>query len=189
MDLVLILKKAGETPLTEREKEFLAMLAENEDQQRLGEILIALGQSNAVNHKGVVEKCLNYTKDNSVPAYALRVLCMNWGLSAHYLDVIKNFIRGSCWDEDGEAKLTAIMAAGYYLSINIDVELVGLLIDVCTDESEDTLYQSWAYEALAIMAGKADNEMPDVFQEFSAGDHVGGSVLEFAKNIRNKKYQ
>lgn len=63
MDLELILKRAGETPLTEREKEFLAMLAENEDQQRLGEILIALGESNAVNHKGVVEKYLNYTKD------------------------------------------------------------------------------------------------------------------------------
>lgn len=179
-----LLHKALIGKLDSTEKSYLAKLAENPGNENLFIILSALGEAQALEYKPLMEKNLTRTEDNAIPALALQILCLHWNLTINYLDVVKKFIRGMDWDYDGHVKLNAIQVArGFFGNDNMDVELVELLLDVFEDPFEGNAIREDAYDALATMAGKTRDELPNVWEDMDFDHDADEAILNLARNI------
>lgn len=142
-----------------------------DDDYELSNCIYIVGRIGAIQHLKLIEKFLHHKTNGIVPAKALKVLCRYWELTPNYLKEIKEFIRGSEWDESDDARSMAIEIAGEYLCKGEDKELLGLLIDVFYNFEHSNAYignsrypdliRSSAYQALLTAGGKTRDEIPD----------------------------
>lgn len=116
--------------------------------------LNVLEQMGSAENEALVQKFIHWPQDAMLSGLAIEILCCHWGLSAKYVNQIKMFIQGVKWDQDGDARLSALKCSGYYLSSFEDKDLLSAVYEVFCNQSEHSVNRERAYVALASAVGK-----------------------------------
>ncbi|MCB1118043.1 MAG: hypothetical protein KDK50_05650 [Chlamydiia bacterium] len=154
-----LLHAAKSGKITDEELEFILQKIDQSSPQdgydlSLCYYLDVLGWIVSAEYEPLVQKFINWPQDSMLSGLAIEILCCRWGLTAKYLDQIKTFIQGVEWDEDGDARFSALRCSGYYLSSFEDKDLLNAVYEVFCDQSANSLDRETAYIALARAIGK-----------------------------------
>lgn len=137
------------------------MLAATPNAEDRYDLLFVIGESNAVEHRDLVEGFLESSDDPMLARLALQILC-DWGPVEPYRSTLLRFINGVAWDleDGGYVRLVATSAAGEYLRGHRDAEVYRVLLDLYADQQASHLARGQAYVALARALGRSWNEIP-----------------------------
>jgi hypothetical protein len=116
-------------------------------------LLYILGRGGGIEYKSLVEEFLN-NGDSQLSGLALKILCVYWGLTSNYLDLLLSImgeIRQD--DEPQDLRRVAIMAAGNYLSQSSNPKLLQMLLDIVENEDDDPNMREWAYGSITQALG------------------------------------
>jgi|GEM_PF-2155607 len=147
-----LLQEAKWGKLTKEEISYVAnRVAESRDTEdaELYLLLAILGEAEAREYKDLVEFFLHYPSNPDISDEAFVVLTGHWDLSGEYLNEMKQFLKGVEWDTWEDIRMSAIKAAGRYLTGYEEKELLETLIRLVEDEKEDEMIRKSAYTALA----------------------------------------
>jgi hypothetical protein len=116
-------------------------------------LLQIIGESRDKRYRELVEDYLHNSDDVMLAKLALQTLCVTWGETGRYCDVVLQFLRGVDWDvlRGGHVILIAISIAGEYLRNARNSELLEELIDIY--EKEDSVFHDAAFVALGRSLG------------------------------------
>jgi hypothetical protein len=157
--------KTGRGGLTDGELDWLVQeLQQSTDPGEQASIIKTLAIVGKLAHKPLIESFLAGPEPD--PAHmALFVLCRYWDLTADYIDVIADFIRGIEWDTDwGECRLWATSIAQDYLLGTLEPKLVDALLHVAEDAQLDEETRSNAYQALQTIFGTSEMSKAQVLE-------------------------
>lgn len=133
-------------------------------------------------YRQLVESFLYYPKDPEISAIALKTLCDYWDLTADYLDVVKEFIKGVVWDKERDLVLVSVNIAGEFLrkSRKKDKELLQLLIDLWEKPDQEF------YEAVYIALARAVQEdWNDLLKKEAPDPGILEKVYKLKKELCN----
>jgi hypothetical protein len=147
------------------------------------EALLVIGRANAKQHRGLVDRYLQYREDPMLARLALQILCRYWGLAAEYQETLEQFARKVDWDTDDDVRLMAIDCAGPLLAENKAPGLLSLLLQVFHDDTERQIVREAAYCSLALAAGKRLEELPASSRHFDLEHDVDRSVIGIAEAV------
>lgn len=139
--------------------------------------LLIIGRAGARQHRQLVERYLESSKDPMLARLALQILCRYWGLTEEYLIQIENFILKVEWDEDDDVRLMAIDCAGSFLVNKKVSQLLLLLLKIFRDSDERQIVREAAYCSLALAMGKQPNELPTPSRHFDLDRDIDHSVI------------
>ncbi len=117
-------------------------------------VLYLVGKGLDKSFAPLVEPYLTSHEEPHLARLALQILCQYWGLPADYLPLVREFLEGVAWDEDGHIRLMAISVAGAYLRANRDLDLLAQVLRILEgNDPDEDLEREAAFEALARAIG------------------------------------
>lgn len=178
MDSQDLVKRATQGALTQEElAEIATILEQSAPEMDLYPLLLAIGRSNAVRYRKLVETFLHCESEPMLASLALQILCDFWGDTERYIENIKQYVRGVPWDEEQDVRQIAVSTAGEYLRQHDDRELLEQLLTVFENTEEEQLIRENAYCALARAAGKDWSELPSATRGFNLKKDIDPTVL------------
>jgi len=147
VDLTDLVRRAYWESITDAELAEVARLVASGGHRDLYTALRILGRAGSAKYRKIIEPYLKDVGDTQLSALAVQVLDW-WDLAGDYRKELLSFLRGVEWDDEGYVKLQAISSVGEYLRQNPDHELLRIIYDIFSDESERPLVRSAAYIAL-----------------------------------------
>jgi hypothetical protein len=169
--------------------------------------LVVINKANLVQHHRVLERFLD-AKDALTVSFVLETLCLDWNLSAEYLERAVSFSIGAPWDSEGDAREQALKILGEHLrsqslcekvkkgAISESQERVlALLLATVEDCDNDNWVRQAAYFAICRAMGREWSELPpecsllqfDSEDSGSDDPHLDKELLEKVRNICSDK--
>lgn len=149
----------------------------------------------------LIERYLE-AKDPLLVSLVLETLCLNWNLSAAYLERVMSFALGESWDYDEDVRHAAVKILGEYLrgqfaegaqtgkSANWFNQSGGqaleLLFSILGDETLERLTRQAAYLALCRAAGKEWDQMPAEFAQLDFSEASTELDREMLNKLKEK---
>jgi hypothetical protein len=126
-----MVKRAQAGTITEKEVGWAAdMLRRGGGGHDRWDLLEIVGNSSPIHYEELVASFLECPQDPWASRIALQILCNRWGLAEKYVEVIRRFLAGVPWDNDGDVRDVAISRAGAYLREHDDEDLLRRLWDI-----------------------------------------------------------
>lgn len=135
----------------------LTLRSPDVDERHVYQLLYALARAGNREYEDLIAGYLDYRRDPQVAALAVSSLCTQWGLTRRYRDHVVAALRGLEWDAMDEVRQAASTAAGEYLRLAEDCEILRELINLAQGDWED-LDRRFAIEALARSLGESHSQ-------------------------------
>ena len=118
------------------------------------ELLTWLGERNLRQFRDKIELLMYCREDAFLSSIALKVICTDWNLVSHHIDLLRTFIRGVDWDDEDDLRLCAISIAGKYLFSTSDTALLGELLAAYDQSQNDEILSGAVFRAIWMAMGR-----------------------------------
>ena len=149
--------------------------------------LLIIGRAGHPGYRKSIDVFLLRDDDPQLVALALQILVGAWELLDDYRSVLLAALKGFKWDSEGYVRLQAISTAGECLRRQRDAEILQMVLDIYSDQTERNLIRGTAYSALGRSRGMNWNELPPVSQHRRPVEDIADpAVIDAVKrSLRN----
>ena len=150
----------------------------------------------------LIERYLE-SKDPLLVSLVLETLCLEWELSAAYLERVMSFALGESWDYDEDVRQAALKILGEHLRKQLRAtepdgkkphtwfdetpkHALEILLGILEDDSLENLTRRAAYCALCRAAGKEYDELPAEYVQIDFSAESKDLDFEMIAKLRNE---
>jgi hypothetical protein len=186
MDYESALEKAKLGTLNASTADLVAKQLNYDDTHDKYTLLHIIGHAHLVKYEPLISRFLVFEEDPMIAALALRILCIYWGLTDKYLDVLKASVQGMNWDDETHSvQSAAIRIAGEYLITNDDVQLLQILLDQFLNaQSEEIRHET--YDALCRSTGITYYLLFHEIEQYINTGHPNTKIIAAVKERLNE---
>lgn len=177
-----LIRRGKDGALSKEEVEVLALELDSKvPRLPLYTVLDILGEHHVVTSVSSIERFLRGPNPD-LASKALQVLCRSWHLTIGYRDRLVELAKGAEWDEDEDAKRTALSIAGDFLLGDFDLDVLRIVYLTFINEEESDINRLIAYEALVRGIGHDYRRIPISPLGFNFREDIEPRVIETVAN-------
>jgi len=150
----------------------------------------------------LIERYLE-SKDPLLVSLVLETLCLEWELSAAYLERVMSFALGESWDYDEDVRQAALKILGEHLRKQLRAtesdgkkpltwfdetpkHALEILFSILEDSSLEALTRRAAYCALCRASGKSYDELPAEYTQIDFGEESSDLDRDMLRRLKSE---